>query len=264
MIGHVINLDRAAARWQSVSRIAAERGLLVERLPAADGRAPWAAPAAARAGMLPAEVACFESHRRAWRRIAEGPDPAGLVLEDDVWLAEGITAVLESIEDLMQGLDLVKLNAHPRGMIVASRPVAEVPGCRLLRPAQGTSDSSAYVISRAFAAWALVLHADPWRALDLALFDPATGARIAQADPGLAVQQRHADFRFLDEQASRTEIQPDRSRPLPGARPRGWAVVRREAERFRRRRLLPAMQPLLNLRRPPEARLEFRRIRFLG
>ena len=71
MIGRVINLDRAPERWASISRLAAERGLTIERVPAVDGRDPAALAMAAAApdgGLSPAEIACFESHRRVWRR----------------------------------------------------------------------------------------------------------------------------------------------------------------------------------------------------
>ena len=65
--------------------------------------------------------------------------------------------------------------------------------------------------------------------LDLALFDPATGAAVAQVDPALTIQQRYADFRFLDEGASKTDIQPTaaaaaaRGRPLTAVAARGGA-----------------------------------------
>lgn len=262
MIGRVINLDRAAGRWASVAGLAAERGLTLERIAAVDGRDPAALAAAAAApgsGLAPAEIACFESHRLAWRRIAAGDAAFGLVLEDDVFLAEGIAGFLDALPGAAGGLDLVKLNAHPRGMLVHLQPVAEIDGRQLLRPAQGTSDSSAYVISRDFAARALALHDGYRRALDLALFDPATGARIAQVDPAVTIQQRYADFRFLDEAAGRTDIQAERR---AGRKPAGGAAISREASRFWRRRVVPAAQPLLNLARRPADRLAFRRIAF--
>ena len=134
------------------------------------------------------------------------------------------------------------------------------PAGRLLRPAQGTSDSSAYLIARAFAARALELHRGYRAPLDLALFDPATGAAIAQLDPALTIQQRYADFRFLDEGAGKTDIQ---RRGRGGGR--GRARRRRgELARVWRRRIVPAAQPALNLLRPPAERLAFRRIAFDG
>ena len=85
------------------------------------------------------------------------------------------------------------------------------------------SDSSAYLISRrvrgAGARDASRATAQP---LDLALFDPATGAAVAQLDPALTIQQRYADFRFLDEGAGKTDIQA----PRAAAQGPGEAVAR--------------------------------------
>ena len=104
-------------------------------------------------------------------------------------------------------------------------------GRALLRPAQGTSDSSAYVISRSFAARALAMHDGYRQPLDLALFDPATCPAIAQLDPAVTIQQRYADFRFLDEGAPKTDIQPDRAATAAaaGRSAGGGARARRRA-----------------------------------
>jgi glycosyl transferase family 25 len=266
VIALVINLARAPERWSSMARQAAERGLAIERLEAVDGRDPAALAASAAAPgnrLSPGEIACFESHRAAWRRIADGDAPFGLVLEDDVFLAPALADVLAGLPRAAGGLDIVKLNAHPRGMLVRTAPLARVAGRALVRPAQGTSDSSAYVISRGFAARALAIHTGYTLPLDLALFDPATCPAIAQLDPAVTVQQRYAGFRFLDEAAPKTSIQPDRA---AAARPRSdpLTAARREAARVWRRRLLPAAQPLLNLARAAVDRQDFRRIAFDG
>ena len=130
--------------------------------------------------------------------------------------------MLDALAEGAEGLDLVKLNAHPRGMLVHVAPVARVGGRALLRPAQRTNDASAYLISRAFAARALEMHAGYREPLDVALFDPATGAAVAQLDPALTIQQRYADFRFLDEGARR-----------PTSRRRGRGGARGRARRWR-------------------------------
>ena len=253
MIGQVINLDRAPERWASISRIAAERGLPVERVPAVDGRDPAAladAAAAPGSGLRPAEIACFESHRRVWRRIAEADASFGLVLEDDVFLAREIAGFLDALAGAAGGIDLVKLNAHPRGMIVGARPLAEVAGRRLMRPAQGTSDSSAYVIARGFAARALSLHDGYRRALDLALFDPGTGAPDR---PGGAGGDDPAALRRLPLPRRGGEQDRHPARPDGAARRSvsPLTAVQREAARSWRRRVVPAAQPLLNLLRAP-------------
>ena len=145
-------------------------------------------------------------------------------------------------------------------MLVHVRAARPGRGPALLRPAQGTSDSSAYLIARGFAARALEIHRGYDRPLDLALFDPATGAAIAQLDPALTIQQRYADFRFLDEGAGKTDIQAPRPRRRQGP----VRAAAAELERVWRRRIVPAVQPVLNLGRPEAERIVFRRIAFDG
>ena len=94
----------------------------------------------------------------------------------------------------------------------------------------------------------------------MALFDPATCPEIAQIDPAVTIQQRYADFAFLEDGTPHTEIQL----PKTGPRPRRSLAdtVRLEAARTWRRRVVPAIQPLLNLARPEAERIRFRRIPF--
>lgn len=47
--------------------------------------------------MTPQEVAVASSHVEVWRRIAEGPHAAALVLEDDVWFFPGFARVFEQV-----------------------------------------------------------------------------------------------------------------------------------------------------------------------
>ena len=267
MIALVINLARAPERWASMARQAAERGLAIERLEAVDGRDPAALAASSAApdsGLRPGEIACFESHRAAWRRIADGDAPFGLVLEDDVFLGPTLPEVLAGLPAAAEGLDIVKLNAHPRGMLVHTLPLARVAG-RALRPA-----GAGHQRLERLRHLPELRRRGRWRStsatrqpLDLALFDTATCPAIAQLDPAVTIQQRYADFRFLDEVAPKTSIQPDRA-GTARARVHPLAAARREAARVWRRRVMPAAQPLLNLARAPEDRQDFRRIAFDG
>ncbi len=178
------------------------------------------------------------------------------MLEDDVFLAD--MGLLEALAVQAGGLDIIKLNAHLRGMLVHTAPVARVGDRALLRPAQCTNDSSAYVISRGFAARALEIHRGYRAPLDVALFDPARCPALAQIDPAMAIQQRYADFRFLGQGARKTDIQARK----PGPRQTPAQAVSRELARFWRRRLVPAAQPILNPFRPEAARLALRVIEF--
>ncbi len=46
-------------------------------------------------GLMPSEIGCFLSHRKAWKEIAEGRDMFGLVAEDDVVVQPGFENSLQ-------------------------------------------------------------------------------------------------------------------------------------------------------------------------
>lgn len=95
MKAYLINLDRRPDRLERFRALADRLGFDFERIPAVDGTAPeleeraaglprgWSGP---RVG--PYVLACFESHRAAWRRLLDSGEPYALILEDDLVLAE--------------------------------------------------------------------------------------------------------------------------------------------------------------------------------
>ena len=262
----VINLARVPGRWAAMAAIGAARGLDVQRLDAIDGRDTdlLSRSVCGSATLRPGEVACFESHRAAWRQIATGNGSHGLVMEDDVFLSADIAQWLGAVVEALPAFDIIKLNAHPRGAIMRRVPVAVVAGRAVVEPIHATDDASAYLIRREFAARALDLHASYTRPLDVALFDPLTGIRLGQALPALAIQRKDASFRFLDAEAETTSIQhtPEEKREKRPRRGPVGAIVR-EVRRFGRRKLWPSVQPALNFLRPEAECLEFRRIAFV-
>lgn len=262
----VINLDRSPARWAYMESHCRDRGFAVERVAAVDGRALPAAEIERRlirregARRISAdEVACFESHKRAWAALAASGADWGLVLEDDVFLAEaaaGFCAAFAAADVAA----IVKLNAYVKPIYVRAAPLWQGRGYRLLAPAQKTIDGSAYLMSRAGAAAALARFERYAEELDLALFDPDAGLGVAQVAPALSVQQKFARFDFLAEAAQasaieggraevRSAVKRERGRRSPGA------VIAAEWSRFLRRRVRPRLIGLGNLFRPADRRL---------
>ena len=225
---------RACAPGASPPSMAATPAALAGAAAAPDGRAAALA-----------EIACFESHRaglaargggrRAFRshpRGRRGPRPD--------------RRRVDAIVSAANGFDILKLNAHPRGLFVhvpcrsppRGRPHAaqgragqqrlqRIPDLAGLRGAGARDPSGATV-----------------QALDLALCNPATGVAIGQVYTVLTIQQRYADFRFLDEGARKSDIQAPsrmrrRRRPLE-------AVVREGGSGSGGRGIVPTLQPLLN------------------
>jgi hypothetical protein len=84
---HLINLDRSPERLATMRQALAERGVGFERLAAIDGRTLAAEALARHPDISAGEIGCLLSHRAAWKLIADGDDPFGTVLEDDVLLS---------------------------------------------------------------------------------------------------------------------------------------------------------------------------------
>lgn len=89
---YVLNLDRSPDRLAEMRRRLDAAGLALERVPAVDGRDAIQTDnydtAANRqhylAPLSRSEIACFLTHRLAWRTFLEGAQPAAIFLEDDV------------------------------------------------------------------------------------------------------------------------------------------------------------------------------------
>ena len=102
MKAYCINLDRRTDRLQYMMQQFSHQGMMVERVPATDGTQSGIAAAAALAQptalglrISVGAYACFQSHREVWRKIAVSGERHGLVMEDDLVLAEGFSAYLK-------------------------------------------------------------------------------------------------------------------------------------------------------------------------
>ena len=144
----VLNLDRNPERLRFIAAQFAALRLDFTRIRGVDGqtvdrRQTAAAPYAP---LSVGEVGCFESHRRAWQAVLDRGLPAGIVLEDDVAIADDFGA-LAFAPDLLAAADLIKIDAHP---LPSLQGTAERPGPsgRALRRLLGSENSaSGYVIT---------------------------------------------------------------------------------------------------------------------
>ena len=101
MKAYCINLDRRPDRLDHMTGQFGRHGMPFERIPAVDCQRPEVAAEATKC--LPtslgprisaAAYACFQSHREAWRRLVASGESHGLILEDDLLLADGIAEYL--------------------------------------------------------------------------------------------------------------------------------------------------------------------------
>jgi len=198
---HVINLDRRPDRLAHVAAQARAQGFAFERIRAVDGQA---AELAARAAALPrgfagnlvgpCALACFESHRLAWARIAGGDAPFGMVLEDDIVLAPGFAALLDP-GWVPADADIVRLETVGRRTHLAPRAAVSHGGRGLHRLRGAILGAGAYVLARARAAALLAEGEGVFRdQVDAVLFDPRSpfwpGLVTYQMCPAPAMQGR--------------------------------------------------------------------------
>ncbi|PZO79696.1 MAG: glycosyl transferase [Mesorhizobium amorphae] len=140
---YVIHLARAEGRRAHAETLAGNLPLPGELLEAVDARRMTKAEEAAYRPRLlrpsypfalrPTEIACFHSHRKAWRRIAESGDAGGLILEDDVAVDGAILrAILSLAQAELRPDDYLRF---PQNLRDETGPmVAEGEGVSIIRP----------------------------------------------------------------------------------------------------------------------------------
>lgn len=114
----VINLDRAADRWARVRSDFAPFGFDLIRVVAIDGQT-LALPCPEfdetryrrchGKKPIPNEIACYLSHRKAWRLFLETSDPYAIIAEDDVSPVPGCRELLDDLIAEHASWNLVKL-----------------------------------------------------------------------------------------------------------------------------------------------------------
>lgn len=102
------------------------------------------------------EIAAYETHRRAWRRLLEGPWQQALVVEDDFRVRHStlVAACLANATDLLgDGRDLVKLFDFPRAVPRCKKAIiTTIAGIPIVKWRHPRAGMVAYFISRAGAA----------------------------------------------------------------------------------------------------------------
>lgn len=259
MKAYVINLDRRPDRLAFFRDQAAERGFDFTRIVAVDGTDP---ALIARAATLPAgftgyrrgpyQLACFESHRKAWRAILESGAPLGLVMEDDVILTPDFSRFLAD-DWVPADADLVRLETY---MTPArfDRAAAGQVGDRAIRRMRSTmGGAGAYVISRRAAGLFLQATETLFDGVDEVLFNTRSPLflqmTIYQLIPAPAIQG-HRQQGARQEDWAQSSLQGERTAD-EGGPPRVtglrrlklyWIAqywIRRLAARIRRRQIVP-------------------------
>jgi len=181
---YLINLDR------NPERLAHMRGQLTaiafERLSAVDGSNE---PPTGK-GLTRFELACLESHRRAWRVFLAGPSAHACFLEDDLHIWPGFAALVGAEAWVPADAHSVKLDTYLQPVELGDkRPT--IGGRELARLHSRHQSSAAYILTRDGAARYLELTAGASAPADYALFPThpgRAGLRIYQLCPAVAIQ----------------------------------------------------------------------------
>lgn len=206
MKSYVINLDRNPERLAAIGSQLAGQGIAFERIVAVDARSLPAADLAEfrrrRPGMPwdhAGQIGCFESHFRAWRAIADGPEPHAAVFEDDVHVSEDLARYLGDTSPPGRA-DIVRLEVSTNRILLRSGLRGTRDGepwhGRAILPVRSTSwCAGGYVISRDAADRLCRLPVETHQPVDYMLFCLETSAvarsiRVGQVVPALCIQDK--------------------------------------------------------------------------
>jgi glycosyl transferase family 25 len=137
---------------------AARLGFSFIRVPAVDGQDPRVAAAAAAmpapangARMSTGAYGCFASHQKFWQLLVDSGAPHGMVMEDDLDLAEGIAQYLAD-DWVPPQADIVRLETFGTRIHLDRAPVVPAHGRSLRRMRSTHLGTGCYVISAPMAA----------------------------------------------------------------------------------------------------------------
>lgn len=144
--------------------------------------------------MIPAEIACFLSHRKCWEIAANSSDEFTAVFEDDVFLSKNALALLEDVSWVPSDASCVKLETLNQKVTVTRRKKTTLYGHNIHRLLSAHYGAGGYIISRDFAAEAFTKSAMVPCISDEFLFGVEFLSRnrkhIYQVSPALCIQSR--------------------------------------------------------------------------
>ena len=126
-----------------------------------------------RSHLSAAEIGCLLSHTNAWRLITEGHGEDGLVLEDDVHVADDFGNLVRSLSLDPKELSIHKLETNYANVTLARQPAYTVGSRRAHKLETNHSAAGAYILNKRTASHLLnyvAVFAEP---IDTELFDPA-------------------------------------------------------------------------------------------
>jgi len=196
---YVINLDRSPDRMRWIEDQAAAQSLTVIRVAAIDGKTldsetlnRWKAVSSDKFGIGPGEIACFLSHREAWKKVANDSENWGFISEDDIHLETDANEFISGEAWIPGSADIVKAETVMQRVWLGKQSKSLGKGYRLSELRSNHGGAAGYFLSRD-AARRLIDQTENFCSIpDQVLFNPILGIaqtlRIYQLDPAICVQ----------------------------------------------------------------------------
>jgi len=239
-----INLDRASDRRQWVESQAATLGFALERHAAVDG-----------ASLMPPEgghisagaLACFHSHREAWKLVASGDEPYAAIFEDDVHLSSDLPRFLSDASWIPADADIVHLGRSRERCVVINAGFNALDR-KLYRTVTENSGTEGYIILRQCARRLYAEFTDiAEEEFDILMFDKnAFDLTVYKMIPSLCIQDQFVEEPRFDGQIERK----------PSKMKRGSRLGREAARQIVK--LKRGFTRLLGLKAPIRIRVTFR------
>lgn len=150
----VINLDRSPDRLDRIRSQFEANNVPFERVTAIDGknyRGHYISNSFCKINndaLTVNEIACFLSHRLCWEKIASGEESHAAVFEDDVVISSRGWAVLQSMPDWLEGVDLLKIETFLGGVFFSRKIKKTSSGWSLLKAHSIHPGGGGYILSK--------------------------------------------------------------------------------------------------------------------
>ncbi len=248
MKAYVINLDRRVDRLERFQDVADRLGFGFERISAVDGTEPAIQDRAAKLlpgwrgqKIGPSVLACFESHRTAWRRLLDSGEPHALIMEDDLVLAEDfgdlVNETIPAGSWLPPDCDILRLETFCIMIHIGWKPDGHVLGRGIHRLRGRTLGAGAYIVTARAAGFLLKETEDIREPVDVVLFNNESplfpSLATYQMAPAPAIQG-HLAPSAIGESWARSTLYDERAQDnAPLVTPQGlrstgvWRVARR-------------------------------------
>ena len=174
---YIINLDRAAERWESIIQSPGLRDLNIIRVSAIDGKtlqppypnfSPWGYYLCRGRRINPNHVACYNSHLKTMHLFLESGKEHCLICEDDIAGTPELPDVLKNVLHYADCWDLVRLTGFRQKPFISFADLGN--GYRLVSDLRCSTSAACYLLNRRAAELFLRFFGTMWTDYDLALF----------------------------------------------------------------------------------------------